>query len=110
MPKASRKLDPVDLVRRFAREMRRLRLRVRQAPAELRADEAGAPEHQITVALIPAAQVGLGQLQARTNLSKTDLANRAITTYEFLDAQLRAGYELIIQDNTTGETRRVDLL
>ena len=45
---------------------------------------------RITVALIPTAEIGLRRLQERTNLSKTDLANRAITSYEFLDAQMQA--------------------
>jgi hypothetical protein len=68
-----------------------------------------APE-RITVALIPKAGNDLRQLQSRTNLSKTDLANRAITLYEFIDAQLRAGRDLIIQDSVTGETQLVRIL
>lgn len=128
MPKLPRNWDPFDPVHRFARGVRRRRLRVRRAPAEPRDDETtnrhdvpaaevdqpsqqvGQPGHQITVALIPAAQADLRQLQERTNLSKTDLANRAITMYEFLDAQLRAGHELIIQDNRTGESRQIHSL
>jgi hypothetical protein len=65
---------------------------------------------RITVALIPKAGSDLRQLQSRTSLSKTDLANRAITLYEFVDGQLRAGRELIIRDPVTGETQLVRLL
>ena len=66
------------------------------------------PAERITVALVPAAEDHLRRLQERTSLSKTDLANRAITLYEFFDAQLAAGGELIVRDKRTGEdmTRR----
>lgn len=65
---------------------------------------------RITVALIPQAVEDLQKLQERTSLSKTDLANRAISLYEFIDAQLRAGRDLLIRDNATGETQLVRLL
>jgi hypothetical protein len=65
---------------------------------------------RITVALIPKASDDLQQLQERTSLSKTDIANRAITLYEFVDAQLRAGRDVLIRDNATGETQTVRLL
>jgi hypothetical protein len=65
---------------------------------------------RITITLIPAATDDLRRLQERTSLSKTDLANRAITLYEFFDAQLRAGHDLIARDNTTGKTQLVRLL
>src|ERR1022692_849235 len=62
---------------------------------------------RITVTLIPKAEDDLQRLQERTNLSKTDLANRAITLYEFFDAQLRAGHDMIARDNATGKTQLV---
>jgi hypothetical protein len=65
---------------------------------------------RITVALIPKAGDDLQRLQDRTSLSKTDIANRAITLYEFIDAQLRAGRDVLIRDNETGETQTVRLL
>jgi hypothetical protein len=65
---------------------------------------------RITVALIPAAADDLRRLQERTNLSKTDLANRAITSYEFLDAQIQAGHDLIVRDRRTGKTQLVRFL
>jgi hypothetical protein len=64
----------------------------------------------ITVALIPTAGDDLRQLQERTNLSRTDITNRAITSYAFFDAQLRAGHDLIIRDPETGKAQIVRLL
>jgi hypothetical protein len=65
---------------------------------------------RITVALIPDAGNDLRRLQERTNLSKTDITNRAITSYAFFDAQLRAGHDLIIRDAKTGEAQLVRFL
>jgi hypothetical protein len=65
---------------------------------------------RITVALVPKVVGELQQLQDRTSLSKTDLANRAITLYEFIDSQLRAGRDVLVRDNETGETQTVRLL
>jgi hypothetical protein len=63
-------------------------------------------EH-LSVVLIPRVAGDLQRLRRRTRLSTTDLANRAITSYEFLDLQLRAGRDVIVRDNGTGETRLV---
>jgi hypothetical protein len=68
------------------------------------------PPERITVALIPKAATDLQHLQDRTNLSKTDIVNRAITLYEFVDEQMRAGRDLLIRDNKTGETQLVRFL
>lgn len=64
----------------------------------------------IVVALIPKVRADLQRLQARTNLSQTDITNRAITFYEFIDAQLNAGRELLIRDESTGEIQRVHIV
>jgi hypothetical protein len=64
----------------------------------------------IAVVLIPAVADDLRRLEERTNLSKTDLANRAITSYEFLDAQLNAGNDLLIRNRKTGRTQMVQFL
>ena len=66
-------------------------------------------EH-LSVILIPTVAGDLRRLRRRTRLSTTDLANRAITSYEFFDAQLRAGRDVIVRDNGTGETRLVRFL
>jgi hypothetical protein len=68
------------------------------------------PSERITIALIPKAIDDLLRLQERTRLSKTDVVNRAITLYEFIDARTRAGQEILIRDRTTGETQAVVLL
>ncbi len=65
---------------------------------------------RITVALIPQASDDLQRLQDRTGLSKTDIANRAIILYEFIDSQLKAGRDLIVKDHETGESQLVKLL
>jgi hypothetical protein len=65
---------------------------------------------RITVALIPKAGEDLQRLQDRTSLSKTDITNRAITLYEFIDTQLRAGRDVLIRDNEAGTTEIVRLL
>ncbi len=65
---------------------------------------------RITVALIPQSADDLQNLQDRTSLSKTDLVNRAITLYEFIDSQLRAGQDLIIRNRKTRETQLVRFL
>ncbi|HEY2579087.1 MAG TPA: hypothetical protein VGI74_22495 [Streptosporangiaceae bacterium] len=54
--------------------------------------------------------VELQRLQERTSLSKTDLTNRAITLYEFIDGQLRGGHDVIVRDPQTKETQLVRLL
>jgi hypothetical protein len=68
------------------------------------------PTERITVALIPKAGEDLQRLQERTSLSKTDITNRAITLYEFIDAQMRAGRDILIRDSKTGETQLVRIL
>ena len=65
---------------------------------------------RITVALIAKAAEDLRRLQDDTGLSKTDLVNRAITLYEFIDAQLREGRDLLIRDAETREMQVVRLL
>jgi hypothetical protein len=68
------------------------------------------PPERITVALIPKAAADLQHLQDSTSLSKTDLVNRAISLYEFIDQQMRSGRDLLIRDNGAGETQLVRLL
>jgi predicted transcriptional regulator len=63
----------------------------------------------LTVALLPKVEDHLQSLRDRTNLSRTDIINRAITLYEFVDAQLRAGNEVQISDPRTGEVGTVTL-
>ncbi|HLX51175.1 MAG TPA: hypothetical protein VKS82_22855 [Streptosporangiaceae bacterium] len=74
------------------------------------AAEPPARGERITVTLIPKAEEDLRRLQERTQLSKTDLANRAISLYKFFDDQIRTGHDLIARDNQTGTTKLVHLV
>ncbi len=65
---------------------------------------------RITVALAPKAEQDLRSLQERTRLSKTDIVNRAITLYEFIEAHMSAGKDLLIRDPDAGETYLVVLV
>lgn len=65
---------------------------------------------RITVALIPKAGAHLQHLQDKTGLSKTDLVNRAISLYEFIDEATGADREVLIRDKATGETQVVVFL
>jgi len=65
---------------------------------------------RITVALVRRAGDDLQTLQDRTGLSKTDIVNRAITLYEFIEGQVQAGMDLYIKDPKTGETQLIRFL
>jgi hypothetical protein len=65
---------------------------------------------RITIALIRKVADDLQRLQDRTSLSKTDLVNRAITLYEFIEAHQRAGNDLLIRNKQTGETQTILIL
>jgi hypothetical protein len=65
---------------------------------------------QISVALIPMVSDQLRRLQDRTSMSKTDITNRAITLYEFIDSQMQADREVLIRDKRTGEVQIVQIL
>lgn len=85
---------------------------VRSVTASLTTDAVGphAGGDRITVALVPTAQADLRWLQERTKLSKTDLANRAISSYAFIEGHMHAGHDVIVRDNRTGETELVRFL
>jgi len=79
------------------------------AGATTPADRAAVSE-RITVGLIPQAREDLQRLQDQTSLSKTDLVNRAIALYEFIEAQRSAGQEILIRDKSTGEIQVILLM
>jgi hypothetical protein len=83
--------------------------RTAAAASEVLRNPSAAPE-RITVALIPAASQKLQKIQDRTGLSKTDVVNRAITLYEFTEAQTRNGRDLLLRDNVTGEIQNIIIL
>jgi hypothetical protein len=55
------------------------------------------PAGRITVGLVDQAAADLQASQDRTGLSKTDIVNRAITLYEFVEGELCSGAELIVR-------------
>jgi hypothetical protein len=65
---------------------------------------------RITVALVRKAGDDLQRLQDRTGLSKTDVVNRAISVYEFIESEVQAGNDLYVRDPKTGETQLVRFL
>jgi hypothetical protein len=65
---------------------------------------------RITIALIPKAGEDLQRIQDRTGLSKTDIVNRAISVYEFLEDQIESGCDLLIRDKRTGEIQLIRFL
>ncbi|HEV8554908.1 MAG TPA: hypothetical protein VGR06_00740 [Actinophytocola sp.] len=52
---------------------------------------------RITVALITEAAEAMSKVQARTGLKKVDIVNRALAIYEFIDAELRAGNQVLLR-------------
>jgi hypothetical protein len=72
--------------------------------------EAPASTDRITVALVRKVVEDLQSLQNTTGLSKTDIVNRAISLYKFIEAQSQAGKDLYIKDPNTGETQLIRFL
>jgi hypothetical protein len=63
---------------------------------------------RITVALVARAIAALRRIVERTKLSQTDVINRAVFLYEFIDYELSTGAELIIRRD--GQEHLVRLL
>jgi hypothetical protein len=63
---------------------------------------------RITVALVAKAAADLRRTVARTHLSQTDIVNRALSLYEFIDSEMSSGGEVIIQRD--GQEHRIVLL
>lgn len=72
--------------------------------------EASRATDRITITLTPKVARDLARLKERTDLSKTDIANRAVSLYEFIDAQIRAGKDILVQDRETGDAQIVKFL
>jgi hypothetical protein len=79
-----------------------------QAPSPSQAPSPPAAE-RITVALIPKASADFQRTLSRSHLSKTDIINRALSLYEFVDAERSAGSEFIVR-RPSGEERYVVFL
>jgi len=65
---------------------------------------------RITVGLVTRAAEDLERTQTRTGFSKTDIVNRALSLYDFLDAALAAGDEVILRRKGSGECELIRLL
>jgi hypothetical protein len=66
-------------------------------------------ERKITVVLVSKAAADLARTRRRSELSETDVVNRAISLYEFLDEELDSGTELVLC-RRDGATYLVELL
>lgn len=80
-----------------------------KAEAEGRTSQRSSTADRITVALVPKATGDLQATVDRTGLSKTDVVNRAVSLYEFIDARLSEGAELLIRDSKTGQVEQIKL-
>ncbi len=63
----------------------------------------------VTVALIPAARAAVAQTAGRLGLSETDVINRAVVAYAFLEAVTEAGADVLVRWES-GDTEKVTLL
>ena len=66
------------------------------------------PPTRITVSLLEKAAADLRRTIDRTRLSQTDIVNRALTLYEFIDSELSTGAEIIVRRD--GKDHHVVLL
>lgn len=67
------------------------------------------PADQITVVLVSKVAADLARTRERTRLSKTDIINRAISLYDFLDSERESGAELLLR-RRDGQSYLVELL
>lgn len=72
-------------------------------------EPAPAVVERLNVNLIAKAAADLAALQARTGYSKTDIINRALALYDFIDAEIRAGKQVIVR-GTDGTDQLVKIL
>ena len=63
-------------------------------------------QRRITIALIPKAQEALDTLTGRSGLSKTDVINRALQAYAFLEDQAAGGAKILVQRGRNTEEVR----
>ncbi len=89
-----------------------IRPRRREARLSAAQEQPGSPpvavDDRVTVALVSKAATDLQSTHERTRMSKTDIVNRAVSLYEFVEAEMSAGAELIVRRD--GEDYVVKLL
>jgi hypothetical protein len=78
-----------------------------KAAAEGHADQRASVADRVTVALVPKAASDLQQTVVRTGLSKTDVINRAVSLYGYIEGRLSDGDELLIRDGKTGQVEQI---
>lgn len=78
-----------------------------KAESEGLAGQRSAAAERVTVALVPKAAGDLQAAVERTGLSKTDVVNRAVSLYEYVDARLSRGAELLIRDPESGQLEQI---
>jgi hypothetical protein len=66
-------------------------------------------DKQVQLALVRKAAVDLARTCERSRLSPTDIVNRAISLYEFLDAERASGTEVLLR-RRDGSTVSVQLM
>lgn len=66
-------------------------------PGTTRQGRSSAVADRITVSLVAKALADLDRTQQRTQMSKTDIINRAISVYEFIEAELSEGADIIVR-------------
>ena len=76
--------------------------------SDSRTEDPPQPVTRITVSLIAKAAADLRRTLARTRLSQTDVVNRALSLYEFVDSELSSGAEIIVRRD--GQEHHVVLL
>lgn len=65
---------------------------------------------RITIGLVPKTAAELQQVVEMTGLSKTDIVNKAISLYAFMEHGTRDGYELLRRNRDTGELEVIRFL
>ncbi len=68
-----------------------------QAVTKLAGGQAPPAVTRITVSLVRKAAADLRAATERTGLSQTDIVNRALTLYQFIDSELESGAELTLR-------------
>lgn len=68
-----------------------------------------AANERYSVTLVPPAVEAIERLTESTGLSKTDVINRAVQVYAFIDERMREGSDVLLR-NRDGETERVHIV
>jgi hypothetical protein len=65
---------------------------------------------RVTIGLVPKTAAELQQVVEMTGLSKTDIVNKAISLYAFVETGTRDGYEMLRRNRDTGELELIRFL